>query len=65
VFSEVIKPTKAMSMFQALAFQKGVVLKDCMEVKDIRKEGIKGGVWVYNSNGEKFWGKKCVVTIGL
>jgi sarcosine oxidase/L-pipecolate oxidase len=67
VFTEyggVIKPTKAVSMFQALAFQKGAVLRDCMEVKDIRKDGVKGGVWVYTSNGEKFWGKKCVVTVG-
>ncbi|XP_062165244.1 probable sarcosine oxidase [Alnus glutinosa] len=67
VFTEyggVIKATKAVSMFQALAFQKGVVLRDCMEVKDIRKEGVKGGVWIYTSNGEKYWGKKCVVTVG-
>ena len=36
VFTEyggVIKPTKAVSMFQGLAFQKGVVLGDYMEVK--------------------------------
>ncbi|KAE8056517.1 hypothetical protein FH972_013285 [Carpinus fangiana] len=36
-----------------------------MEVKDIRKDnGVNGGVWVYTSNGEKFWGKKCVVMVG-
>ena len=35
-----------------------------MEVKDIRKDDVKGGVWVYPSNGEKFWGKKCVETVG-
>ncbi|KAE8056516.1 hypothetical protein FH972_013284 [Carpinus fangiana] len=68
VFTEyggVIKPTKAVSMFQALAFQRGAVLRDCMEVKDIKKDdGVKGGVWVHTSNGEKFWGKKCVVTVG-
>jgi sarcosine oxidase/L-pipecolate oxidase len=63
-YGRVIKPTKAMSVFQALAFRKGAVLRDCMEVKDIRKEGIKGGVWVYTSNGEKYWGNKCVVTVG-
>ncbi|KAK4558790.1 hypothetical protein RGQ29_008167 [Quercus rubra] len=60
----VIKATKAVSMFQTLALQNGTVLRDCMEVKDIRKDGVKGGVWVYTSNGEKFWGKKCVVTVG-
>ncbi|KAG6643932.1 probable sarcosine oxidase [Carya illinoinensis] len=67
VFSEyggVIKPTKAVSMFQTLALQKGAVLRDCMEVKDIRKDSVKGGVWIHTSNGEKFWGKKCVVTAG-
>lgn len=67
VFTEyggVIKPTKAVSMFQTLAFQKGAVLRDCMEVKDIRKDGVRGGIWVHTSNGEKFWGKKCVVTVG-
>ncbi|XP_041019415.1 probable sarcosine oxidase [Juglans microcarpa x Juglans regia] len=63
-YGGVIKPTKAVSMFQTLALQKGAVLRDCMEVKDIRKDGVKGGIWVYTSNGEKFWGKKCVVTVG-
>ncbi|CAK7354138.1 unnamed protein product [Dovyalis caffra] len=60
----VIKPTKAVSMFQALAFQKGAVLRDNMEVKDIVRDEVKGGVNVVTGNGEKFWGKKCVVTAG-
>ncbi|KAF3976056.1 hypothetical protein CMV_000703 [Castanea mollissima] len=51
-------------MFQTLAIQNGTILRDYMEVKDIRKDGVEGGVWVYTSNGEKFWGKKCVVTVG-
>ncbi|KAK9983954.1 hypothetical protein SO802_033479 [Lithocarpus litseifolius] len=46
------------------AIQNGIVLRDYMEVKDIRKDDVKGGVWVYTSNGEKFWDKKCVVTVG-
>ena len=66
--SGVIKPTKAVSMFQTLEIQNGTVLRDNMEVKDIRKDDVKGGVSVYTSNGENFWGenfwgKKCVVTV--
>ncbi|KAJ6434771.1 hypothetical protein OIU84_000078 [Salix udensis] len=60
----VIKPTKAVSMFQALAFQKGAVLRDNMEVKNIVKDEVRGGVNVVVADGEKFWGKKCVVTAG-
>ncbi|KAH7576769.1 hypothetical protein JRO89_XS01G0144700 [Xanthoceras sorbifolium] len=60
----VIKPTKAVSMFQTLALQHGAVLRDNMVVKTILKENVKGGVVVVISNGEKFWGKKCVVTVG-
>ncbi|KAJ6758738.1 PEROXISOMAL SARCOSINE OXIDASE [Salix koriyanagi] len=51
-------------MFQALAFQKGAVLRDNMEVKNIVKDEVKGGVNVVVADGEKFWGKKCVVTAG-
>jgi sarcosine oxidase/L-pipecolate oxidase len=50
VFTEyggVIKPTKAVSMFQALAFQRGAVLRDCMEVKDIKRD--------YNYVEQKAW----------
>nr|POF09110.1 putative sarcosine oxidase [Quercus suber] len=36
----VIKATKAVSMFQTLALQNGTVLRDCMKVKDIRKDGV-------------------------
>ncbi|GAV62541.1 DAO domain-containing protein [Cephalotus follicularis] len=60
----VIKPTKAVSMFQTLAFQEGVTLRDNMEVKNIVKDEVKGGVVVVTTNGDKFWGKKCVVTAG-
>ena len=52
--SGVIKPTKAVSMFQTLEIQNGTVLRDNMEVKDIRKDDVKGGVSVYTSNGENF-----------
>ncbi|KAL3747928.1 hypothetical protein ACJRO7_016706 [Eucalyptus globulus] len=60
----VIKPTKAVSMFQALAFQKGAVLRDNMEVKEIRRDEVKGGIVVCTTRGDKFWCRKCVVTAG-
>ncbi|KAJ8763726.1 hypothetical protein K2173_003508 [Erythroxylum novogranatense] len=60
----IIKPTKAVSMFQTLAIQNGAVLRDHMEVKNIVKDKDKGGIWVFTVNGEKFWAKKCVVTAG-
>lgn len=61
----VIKPTKAVSMFQTLALQNGAVLRDHMEVKDIKREkGGGGGLVVFTSSGETFRGKKCVVTVG-
>ncbi|XWS26115.1 hypothetical protein CRYUN_Cryun26dG0003100 [Craigia yunnanensis] len=59
----VIKPTKAVSMFQMLAFKNGAFLRDNVEVNSITK-GVRGGVIVSGSNGEKFWGKKCVMTAG-
>ncbi|XP_022728949.1 probable sarcosine oxidase [Durio zibethinus] len=61
----VIKPTKAVSMFQMLAFRYGAFLRDNVEVNSITKDGVRGGVIVSASNGEKFWGKKCVVTAGV
>ncbi|XWS17905.1 hypothetical protein CRYUN_Cryun33cG0108700 [Craigia yunnanensis] len=60
----VIKPTKAVSMFQMLAFKNGAFLRDNVEVNSITKDGVRGGVIVCGSNGEKFWSKKCVVTAG-
>ncbi|KAJ0090355.1 hypothetical protein Patl1_12673 [Pistacia atlantica] len=60
----VIKPTKAVSMFQTLAIKNGAILRDNMEVKTIEKDNVKGGVIVVISNGENFRAKKCVVTAG-
>ncbi|KAK9273055.1 hypothetical protein L1049_017862 [Liquidambar formosana] len=60
----VIKPTKAVSMFQTLALQEGAILRDYMEVSDIKRDEATDGILVYTSNGKKFWGKKCVVTVG-
>lgn len=59
----VIKPTKAVAMFQTLAYKNGAVLKDNAKVVDIKK-GEKEGVVVFTASGEKFYGKKCVVTVG-
>ncbi|OIV97777.1 hypothetical protein TanjilG_12534 [Lupinus angustifolius] len=60
-FGGVIKPSKAVSMFQTLAFKNGAVLRDNTEVIDIKREK---GVVVFTARGEKFRGKKCVVTVG-
>ncbi|XP_043697891.1 probable sarcosine oxidase [Telopea speciosissima] len=60
----VIKPTKAVSMFQTLAIQRGAVLRDNKEVKEIKKDDVRGGILVITENGEMYWGKKCVVSAG-
>ncbi|XP_010273588.1 PREDICTED: probable sarcosine oxidase [Nelumbo nucifera] len=60
----VIKPTKAVSMFQTLAIRRGAVLRDNMEVKEIKRDGERGCLRVCTGNGETFLGKKCVVTAG-
>ncbi|PHT39977.1 putative sarcosine oxidase [Capsicum baccatum] len=63
-YGGVIKPTKAVSMFQTLAIKNGAFLKDNMEVVEINKDSLRGGVLVSVKSGEEFWGKKCVVTVG-
>ncbi|GMN54505.1 hypothetical protein TIFTF001_023636 [Ficus carica] len=61
----VVKPTKAVSMFQALASRNGAVLRDNTGVTEIKSLGEgNGGVLVVAANGEVFRGKKCVVTVG-
>lgn len=61
----IIKPTKAVSMFQALAIKNGAVLEDNMEVVEIKRDHTGGdGVLVGTRNGHKFRGAKCVVTAG-
>lgn len=60
----VIKPTKAVSMFQTLAFKYGAVLKDNTEVQSIDQDQDGHHVVVTARNGEAFRGKKCVVTAG-
>ncbi|KAI4316203.1 hypothetical protein L6164_024206 [Bauhinia variegata] len=63
-FGGVIKPTKAVAMFQALAHKNGAVLRDNTEVTDIKRDNVRGGVVVSTADGGSFWGKKCVVTVG-
>ncbi|KAL4558795.1 hypothetical protein LXL04_036997 [Taraxacum kok-saghyz] len=60
----VLKPTKAVAMFQALAIKHGAALKDKTEIIDLVTDKHRGGVLVSSRSGETFWGKKCVVTAG-
>lgn len=60
----VIKPTKAVAMFRTLAVKNGAMLRDNMEVIEIKKDEVRGGLLVCTKSGENFWGKKCVVTVG-
>ncbi|NP_001149835.1 Probable sarcosine oxidase [Zea mays] len=64
----VMKATKAVAMFQALAVKRGAVLKDRTEVVDItsskRGEGEGSIISVRTSSGEEFHGTKCIVTVG-
>lgn len=58
----VIKPTKAVSMFLMLALKNGAVLKDNTRVAKIERDDC--GIVVVTSQGERFSGRKCVLTAG-
>ncbi|KAI3805974.1 hypothetical protein L1987_21862 [Smallanthus sonchifolius] len=60
----VLKPTKAVAMFQTLAIKHGAVLKDKTEIVDVEMDECRSGVLVSSRLGEKFWGRKCIVTAG-
>ncbi|GFP81630.1 probable sarcosine oxidase [Phtheirospermum japonicum] len=60
----VIKPTKAVSMFQTLGLRNGAVLKDNVEVMDIRKDEGTNEIVVFAGDGEKYRCRKCVITAG-
>lgn len=60
----VLKPTKAVAMFQTLAVRYGAILRDKTEVVEIVNDEVGGGVVVSSKFGEKYRGKKCVVTAG-
>ncbi|KAJ1290254.1 hypothetical protein BS78_02G229000 [Paspalum vaginatum] len=59
----VMKATKAVAMFQALAVKKGAVVRDRTEVVDVTKRG-EGSILVRTASGEEFQGTKCIVTVG-
>ncbi|CAH9147753.1 unnamed protein product [Cuscuta epithymum] len=63
-FGGVIKATKAVSMFQSLAVKHGATLRDHVEVNGVERDDRTGGISVTAKNGDKFLGKKCVVTVG-
>ncbi|KAL2346849.1 hypothetical protein Fmac_000849 [Flemingia macrophylla] len=64
-YGGVIKPTKAVAMFQTLALRNGAVLRDNAEVVSIDKnKEAASGMVVGTAAGERFRGKKCVVTAG-
>lgn len=60
----IIKPTKAVAMFQALALKNEAVLKDNMAVIAIDRVAGDGEILVSTRSGERFRGRKCVVTVG-
>ncbi|XP_020109922.1 probable sarcosine oxidase isoform X1 [Ananas comosus] len=59
----VIKPTKALAMFQSLAARHGAVLRDRAEVTQIERAG-DGGVAVATADGRIVFGRKCIITAG-
>uniref|UniRef100_A0A0D9XF91 FAD dependent oxidoreductase domain-containing protein n=1 Tax=Leersia perrieri TaxID=77586 RepID=A0A0D9XF91_9ORYZ len=59
----VMKATKAVAMFQALAARSGAVVRDRTEVVDVTKRG-DGLILVKTSTGEEFQGAKCIITVG-
>lgn len=60
----VLKPTKAVAMFQALALGHGAELKDGTEVVNIEKDKEKGEIVVFARDDGQFRGRKCVITVG-
>ncbi|GER34394.1 N-methyl-L-tryptophan oxidase [Striga asiatica] len=60
----VIKPTKAVSMFQALCARNGAVLKDNAQVVDVKRDEGTKEIVVFTGNGEEYRCRKCVFTAG-
>ncbi|XP_020674030.1 probable sarcosine oxidase [Dendrobium catenatum] len=59
----VIKPTKAVSMFQSLAIRHRATIRDRAEVAEIKRDGIDI-IRVSTTDGRQFRGNKCVLTVG-
>ncbi|CAM0952120.1 unnamed protein product [Alopecurus aequalis] len=62
----VMKATKAVAMFQALAIKNGAVVRDRAEVVDVARKQGEGTttIVVRTASGEEFNGAKCIITIG-
>ncbi|KAM3276370.1 hypothetical protein ACQJBY_044643 [Aegilops geniculata] len=62
----VMKATKAVAMFQALAAKLGAVVRDRAEVVDVARqgEGTTTTIVVKTASGEEFHGAKCIITVG-
>ncbi|XP_047324804.1 probable sarcosine oxidase [Impatiens glandulifera] len=62
----IIKPTKAVSMFQSLAMKHGAVIRDRIEVKGIEPidEQEGGGILISTTCGNQFRSSKCAITAG-
>ncbi|XP_044393339.1 probable sarcosine oxidase [Triticum aestivum] len=60
----VIKATKAVAMFQALAGKMGAVVRDRAEVVDVARKQEGTTIVVKTSSGEEFHGGKCIITVG-
>ncbi|XP_073131903.1 probable sarcosine oxidase [Henckelia pumila] len=60
----VLKPTKAVAMFQTLALRHGAVLKDGTEVVNIEKDRENGEIVVFATESGRFRSRKCVITVG-
>ncbi|KAH6760768.1 FAD-dependent oxidoreductase family protein [Perilla frutescens var. hirtella] len=60
----VIKPTKAVAMFQTLALRNGAVLRDNSEVIDINRDARTNEIIVFTAGGNSYRGGKCVITAG-
>lgn len=60
----VLKPTKAVAMFQTLASRHGAMLKDGTQVVNIKKDKENGEIVVFARDGGHFRSRKCVITVG-
>ncbi|KAM0910631.1 hypothetical protein ACQ4PT_014018 [Festuca glaucescens] len=60
----VMKATKAVAMFQALAVKMGAFVRDRAEVVDVARKQGEGTIVVRTSSGEEFHGAKCIITVG-
>ena len=58
----IIKPSKAVSLFQSLAARRGALLKDRAQIVAIARDG--DAIRVSTRDGRHFLGKKCAVTAG-